>query len=157
MRTLFAAVIGTAALAMSSTSAFAHHNIQHSIVVEGHCAPCSSSSAHPNALAMGLQFATGQRNPVTFARNHRDAETREQAKAGAGLQSCGGMGVVTSVTATTVTVRHEPIAARHWPAMTMTFAAADSLSLKDLAAGDRIEFDLQDSAGAPTLTRIVKR
>lgn len=157
MRTLLAAAIGMAALAMSPTSAFAHHNIQHSIGGSGRCAEGASSGARPGALAASLQFATGQRGPVTWVKNDREAERHRQDGACADVQPCEATGVITAVTATTVTVRHTPIAARHWPAMTMTFAVADPQSLRDLAVGDRVGFDLKDGTGTPTVNRIMKR
>lgn len=151
MRTLLAAVIGMAALAMSPTSAFAHHNIQHSIVVARQDAPCAHHRARPSALAAGLQFASGQRNPVTLAKDRRQEAALHTS------EPCEGTGVVTAVTATTVTVRHALIASRHWPAMTMTFAAADPQTLKDTSAGDQVCFDLKNAADTPTVNRIMKR
>lgn len=151
MRTLLAAVIGMAALAMSPTSAFAHHNIPHSIVVAGQDAPCAPVRPHPSVQALSIQFATGQHNPVTLAQDQRRDTTQ------ANIEPCEGTGVVTAVTATTVTIRHAPIASRQWPAMTMTFTAADPRSLKDLAVGDRVGFDLKDGTDTPTVNRIMKR
>ena len=151
MRTLLAAAIGMAALAMSPTSALAHHNIQHSIVVQQN-APCAPSRARPNAKDLSIQFATGQPNPVIRARSDR------QQAAGAGdAQLCEGTGEITAVTATTVTIHHGPIVSRHWPAMTMTFAAADPRSLKGLAVGDHVGFDVKDGTDTPTINRIMKR
>lgn len=151
MRTFLVAVIGMAALAMSPTSAFAHHNIPHSIVVGRQDAPCAPVRVHRSALAASIQFATGQHNPVTLAQDRRGDATQGNT------DPCEGTGVITAVTATTVTIRHAPIASRNWPAMTMTFTAADPQSLKDLAVGDRVGFDLKDRTDTPTVNRIMKR
>jgi Cu/Ag efflux protein CusF len=43
-----------------------------------------------------------------------------------------------------LTLRHAPIAALNWPAMTMPFALANPALLQNLQVGDKIEFDLQD-------------
>jgi Cu(I)/Ag(I) efflux system membrane fusion protein len=39
-------------------------------------------------------------------------------------------------------LNHAPIPALGWPAMTMDFSVAEAVSLKDLAPGMKVEFDL---------------
>lgn len=148
MRIYLAAAVGVAALAMSPASAFAHHNTTHSTVVQD--APCSPHRARPSARDFSIQFASGQRNPVT------SVQKRNQHAAMPATEPCEGTGVVTAVTATSVTIRHAPMASRQWPAMTMSFAA-DAGVLKDLTAGDRVCFDLKDGTDTPTVNRIMKR
>lgn len=55
-----------------------------------------------------------------------------------------GMGVVKAVDMTqgTITIKHQAIAALHWPAMTMTFKAADAELLKKVKAGEKVSFGL---------------
>ena len=151
MRTLLAAVIGMAALALSPTSAFAHHNISHSIVVVPETAPCAHHRAGPSALSAALQFASGQRGAVTLVRDRHQATEAD-------CMPYEGMGVVTAVSAATVTVRHGPISSRRMPAMTMAFAVTEVQSLQGLAVGDKVCFSLKESeGGAPTIDRIMKR
>ena len=45
-----------------------------------------------------------------------------------------------------VTLNHEPIAELGWPAMTMGFKVKDSNQLRNLKAGDEVEFDLKAAA-----------
>ena len=45
-----------------------------------------------------------------------------------------------------VTLNHEPIAELGWPAMTMGFKVKDNNQLRDLKAGDEVEFDLKAAA-----------
>ncbi|KAF0183419.1 MAG: hypothetical protein FD124_3477 [Alphaproteobacteria bacterium] len=151
MRTLLAAVIGMAALALSPTSAFAHHNMSHSIVVAPQTAPCAHHRAGPSALSAALQFASGQRGPVTLVRDrHQGGE--------ADCMSYEGMGVITAVSAATATVRHAQIRSRGMPAMTMAFAVTEVQSLQGLAVGDKVCFSLKEGdGGAQTIDRIMKR
>lgn len=55
-----------------------------------------------------------------------------------------GMGVVKAVDTArgTITIKHQAIAALHWPAMTMTFKAADAELLKKVKAGEKVSFGL---------------
>ena len=150
MRTLLAAALGMAALAFSPASAFAHHNLSHSIVVTPEAAPCAHHRASPSALSAALQFASGQRPPVALARDRQVAE--------ADCMPYEGMGVITAVSATSVTVRHAPIRSRRMPAMTMAFAVTEVQSLQGLAVGDKVCFSLKEAeGGAPTIDRIMKR
>lgn len=151
MRTFLAAVIGMAALALSPTSAFARHNIAHSIVVAPETAPCAQQRAGPSALSASLQFASGQRGAVTLVRDRHQGGQAD-------CMSYEGMGVITAVSATTVTVRHAPIRSRRMPAMTMAFAVTEVQSLQGLAVGDKVCFSLKEGeGGAQTIDRVMKR
>ena len=54
-----------------------------------------------------------------------------------------GTGVITAIDAKagTLTIRHQPIAAFGWPAMTMIFKAAPPTLLRGLRVGRAIRFD----------------
>src|SRR5699024_10921303 len=56
--------------------------------------------------------------------------------------SAKGMGVVKAVDTAqgTVTIKHQAIAALHWPAMTMTFKAAKPELLEGVKAGEKVRF-----------------
>lgn len=56
-----------------------------------------------------------------------------------------GIGVITAIDpkAGSLTIRHEPIQALNWPAMTMTFRANPPTLLKGLTVGQRIGFDVK--------------
>lgn len=45
-----------------------------------------------------------------------------------------------------VNVTHAPIPALEWPAMTMDFSLADSVSLDGIEAGDKVTFQLRKAA-----------
>ena len=53
-----------------------------------------------------------------------------------------------------VTLRHEPIGALGWPAMTMPFAVKDRKILASLKPEQRVEFTFVQQAGAPIITAI---
>ncbi|MEN3974269.1 efflux RND transporter periplasmic adaptor subunit [Emcibacter sp. SYSU 3D8] len=63
-----------------------------------------------------------------------------------------GNGVVTGLTADAVTLRHEPVAALDWPAMTMTFALAPDIKTT-VPLGTAVRFRFKMDAGkSPTVT-----
>jgi Cu(I)/Ag(I) efflux system membrane fusion protein len=60
----------------------------------------------------------------------------------------------------TLELAHGPIPALKWPAMTMTFRAADKALLANVKPGDDIEFDLlaePNKDGTYVITRITPR
>jgi Cu(I)/Ag(I) efflux system protein CusF len=56
-----------------------------------------------------------------------------------------GVGRITAIDfkANTLTIKHGPIPAVNWPAMTMTFTANPPLLLKGLKVGQKIGFDMK--------------
>jgi|CXWL01.1.fsa_nt_gi Cu(I)/Ag(I) efflux system protein CusF len=71
-------------------------------------------------------------------------------------QTAEGEGVVTAVnvTAGTVTVRHGPIAALRWPAMTMAFPVQTASMLTGVTVGARVHFVLMNHEGHPMISEI---
>ncbi|MCJ2187662.1 copper-binding protein [Novosphingobium beihaiensis] len=69
-----------------------------------------------------------------------------------------GMGMITAVNPAdgTVTIKHGPIPAAHWPAMTMMFHAGPGL-LKGMKAGDKVSFDLKLEDDGGTITAMNKQ
>ena len=69
-----------------------------------------------------------------------------------------GVGVITEIDAkrNTLTIKHEPIAALGWPAMTMGFHAKSPTMLKGLKVGQKIGFDANQGTGLPEITAIRK-
>ncbi len=67
-----------------------------------------------------------------------------------------GTGVITEIDAkaSTVTIKHQPIAALGWPAMTMGFKANPPSLLKGLKVGQAIGFDAKQGSGLPELTAV---
>ena len=53
-----------------------------------------------------------------------------------------------------VTIKHEPIQNLDMPAMTMVFRAAKPEMLKDVKAGDKVQFRAESVAGAFVVTEI---
>ena len=70
-----------------------------------------------------------------------------------------GAGVVQAVDPQTgsITLKHEPIEAIHWGAMTMEFKAADPSILQGVAVGDRVAFELKSAAEPQTVTMVQKQ
>ena len=69
-----------------------------------------------------------------------------------------GTGVITEIDAKagTVTIKHQPIAALGWPAMTMGFKANPPSLLTGLKVGQKIGFDAKQGSGLPEVTAIRK-
>jgi len=65
-------------------------------------------------------------------------------------------GRIEKITATSVTLSHEPVPAIGWPAMTMTFTLADPALARGLKAGDLVRFAFDQPGGVPTVRRIGK-
>jgi Cu(I)/Ag(I) efflux system membrane fusion protein len=63
-------------------------------------------------------------------------------------------GRVEQITATSVTLSHEPVPAIGWPAMTMTFRLADPALAKGIKVGDRVAFGFDQPAAGPTVRRM---
>ena len=55
-----------------------------------------------------------------------------------------------------VKISHEPIAALGWPAMIMTFRVKDKSVLEGIAAGDKVNFELEKGATGLVITRMEK-
>jgi Cu(I)/Ag(I) efflux system protein CusF len=67
-----------------------------------------------------------------------------------------GTGVITAIDAkaNTLTIRHGPIPAVGWPAMTMTFKASPPALLKDLRVAEKIGFDVTTYGMAAEVTGV---
>jgi Cu(I)/Ag(I) efflux system protein CusF len=67
-----------------------------------------------------------------------------------------GVGVVTAIDskANTLTIKHGPIPAVNWPAMTMTFKANPPALLKGLRVGQKIGFDMKAQGMAAEVTSV---
>lgn len=77
---------------------------------------------------------------------------------GSAVTSASATGVVTAVdpSAKTVTIKHGPVAALQWPAMTMTFQAPDA-DLASIKAGDRVSFEFKSSGMDGTITALSRQ
>lgn len=78
---------------------------------------------------------------------------------GAVPQTAEGQGVVRSIdmSAGTITLRHDPIAALGWPAMTMVFPVHSADLLRDLSVGQQVHFVLVNQGGKPMVSEIRAR
>lgn len=67
-----------------------------------------------------------------------------------------GVGVITAIDprAATITIKHGPIPAVSWPAMTMIFKANPPALLHGLHVGQRVGFDLKTQGMAAEVTAI---
>lgn len=64
------------------------------------------------------------------------------------------IGTITAITARSVTVRHGPVPALEWPAMTMTFATEGPAPLRGFKRGDRVRFSFVQAEGGPRIVSI---
>lgn len=81
----------------------------------------------------------------------------QSARAAATASKTGaGTGTITGVDAKagTVSIKHGPIAAIGWPAMTMTFKASPPSLLKGLRAGQRVAFTAKARGMSAEVTAI---
>jgi Cu(I)/Ag(I) efflux system protein CusF len=74
-------------------------------------------------------------------------------------QTAEGEGVIRAIDrgASSITLRHDPIAALGWPAMTMAFPVHSPDLLTDLAVGQRVHFVLMNQGGKPMISEIQVR
>jgi Cu(I)/Ag(I) efflux system protein CusF len=74
-------------------------------------------------------------------------------------RSATGTGVVAEIDAkqAMLTLKHDPIPALGWPAMTMPFRVTPPSLLDGLKVGQKIEFDTNEGHGLPEITAIRKR
>ncbi|MGD9812394.1 MAG: efflux RND transporter periplasmic adaptor subunit, partial [Sphingobium sp.] len=81
-----------------------------------------------------------------------------QAPAGKQAAAAGyrATGVIESITARSVTLRHGPVPALKWPAMTMTFATNGPAQLRGFKRGDKVTIRFEQKDGGPRITEITK-
>jgi len=65
-------------------------------------------------------------------------------------------GKIEQITATSVTLSHEPVPAIGWPAMTMTFQLGTPAIVRGLKTGDRVRFGFDQPPAGPTVRRMAK-
>ena len=70
------------------------------------------------------------------------------------VQKAQGVGVVKAVDAKSVTLAHEAIPALKWSAMTMPFTLAKPELAKGLAAGQKVNFELEVEGSNYRITAI---
>ncbi|MHA3795589.1 efflux RND transporter periplasmic adaptor subunit [Sphingomonas sp. YL-JM2C] len=66
------------------------------------------------------------------------------------------VGKIEQITATSVTLSHEPVPAIGWPAMTMTFQLGAPTLARGLKVGDRVRFGFDQPPAGPTVRRMTK-
>jgi Cu(I)/Ag(I) efflux system membrane fusion protein len=71
-------------------------------------------------------------------------------------QTYRAAGMIQKISATSVTLKHGPVPALEWPAMTMAFALSDPLLLRGLKRGDRVTFTFAQASTGPRLMSIMK-
>lgn len=85
-----------------------------------------------------------------------NAATTGAASANAG-ETHSATGTVKSIAGSDVTIAHDAVESIGWPAMEMTFTAADAALVNGIKAGDRVSFAFTKGDGATTLTSISKQ
>lgn len=103
-------------------------------------------SAETNQAATPADAMTGDMGNMTMAPS---AATPIMAK---------GHGTITAIdkTASTITLDHGPIPEAKWPAMTMAFKAAPTIT-EAVQVGDKVDFDLKLVGSAGEVTAIKKQ
>lgn len=86
-----------------------------------------------------------------------NATTAGVAPTANAVESHSGLGTVKSISGSDVMIAHEEIKSVGWPAMEMTFTAADPALVNGIKAGDRVSFAFSKGDGATTLTTISKQ
>lgn len=112
------------------------------------------------ALAILVTAATVAIAPVPAFAHHNTSHSIAMRSAREQPAPCAaheGAGVVTAISGSEITLRHEPVASLNWPAMTMTFQAQSATLLQGLAVGDHVRFRFQESGSAYVIDQIVKQ
>lgn len=104
------------------------------------------------AAMLGLILAAILASTPVAAINGRDMPSQKSAEA----KAVRGKGVVVSVNkaAGSLILKHEPIPALQWPAMTMSFQVKDKRQLNPLKKGDKVNFTLEQSGSEYVITNI---
>ncbi len=85
---------------------------------------------------------------------HERGTTQKQVATHAEIQTYAGTGILKEVESGRIKIAHDPIAALHWPAMTMWFLLRSPLS-GDVKVGNKVKFELaQTGSGKWVITRI---
>ena len=113
--------------------------------------------AHLLALAGVLTFAAAETATAQPAHNPM-AAMKGMSMPASTTKTGKGTGVITEiyVKAGAITIKHQPIAALGWPAMTMSFKATPPSVLKGLKVGQKIGFDANQGSGLPEITAVRK-
>lgn len=77
-----------------------------------------------------------------------------QAKPKIGLYKATGR--IEKITRTSVTLKHGPVPALEWPAMTMSFRLEDRALVRGFKAGDQVRFTFEQSGEGPTVRSITR-
>jgi membrane fusion protein, copper/silver efflux system len=83
-------------------------------------------------------------------RGGNEPQRREQR------ESYSATGTIEKISARSVTLRHGPVAALEWPAMTMTFATEGPAQLRGFKRGDKVSFQFVQGGKGPRITTIRK-
>lgn len=100
--------------------------------------------------------ACGAENATKSGTAENAAATAVAPAASAG-ETHSATGTVKSISGSDVTIAHEAVESIGWPAMEMTFTAADAALVNGIKAGDRVSFAFTKGDGATTLTSISKQ
>jgi Cu(I)/Ag(I) efflux system membrane fusion protein len=112
------------------------------------------------ALALALAFApaSGFLPAATAAHGggHGDAHGASGAAPATSdaIYTAKGMVVGMDGNAGTITIRHEPVPAVRWPAMTMSFRLEEPSVAEGVKQGDAVRFDFRNDGPAPTIVHI---
>lgn len=82
------------------------------------------------------------------------ASAGDEATEKAGPSTYTASGTIQAVAARSVTLRHSPVPALEWPAMTMTFGTEGPAQLRGFKKGDRVRFRFVQASSGPRIVAI---
>lgn len=106
------------------------------------------------ALAFLLVLA-GCGGSGTTAQDGQEAAGSDTA-ANAAQTTYSASGTVTAIAGDRVTIAHGPVEGLGWPAMSMTFRAAEPAMVQGISVGDRVTFQFRRSGNDYPLTALSK-
>jgi Cu(I)/Ag(I) efflux system membrane fusion protein len=110
-----------------------------------------------NVVASGQFLIDSEANLSGMAaRPIRAAASATAAKSAATDALYETVGKIEQLTASSVTLSHQPVPAIGWPAMTMTFRLADPKVTRGFKTGDRVRFGFDQPPSGPTVRRMAK-
>jgi Cu(I)/Ag(I) efflux system membrane fusion protein len=101
------------------------------------------------ASLTGIDVRPVDQAPSAATRGQTSSEADEP-------QTYRATGTIERITSSSVTLRHGPVPALEWPAMTMPFATEGPEQLRGFARGDRVSFTFAQASTGPRIVSIRK-
>ena len=99
--------------------------------------------------------AAGAALALASCGRQQKSETQANTPAAEASQTYSGTGAITAIAGDQVSIKHGPIAAIGWPAMTMTFTAPVDAA-QGANVGEQVDFSFRKNGSAYQLTSLRK-